>query len=197
MLPWFGDIGILFYRTDLLEKYGYDGPPTTWDELEEMATTIMEGEQANNPEFQGFVWQGNAYEGLTCDALEWLASSVAARSSRTARSPLDNDEAKADPRQGRQGWVGGSPQRCHGLPEEDARNVFQGGNAAFMRNWPYAYSLGNGRIRLSPAMFDVAPTSGWRRKRSSRHARWLAAGGLGLLGSTRSGHRVRQVHGER
>ena len=73
-MPLYTDAGLLYYRTDLLEEYGYDGPPTTWTELEEMATTIQEGERADNQDFSGFVWQGNAYEGLTCDALEWVNS---------------------------------------------------------------------------------------------------------------------------
>ena len=76
-MPWFGDFGILYYRTDLLKKYGYKAPPTTWTELFAMAKKIQDGEQKSNPNFYGFVFQGNAYEGLTCDGLEWLASSGA------------------------------------------------------------------------------------------------------------------------
>ncbi|MDQ3547414.1 MAG: extracellular solute-binding protein [Chloroflexota bacterium] len=153
--PWFGDFGILYYRTDLLETYGYDGPPTTWDELEEMATTIMEGEAANNPNFAGFVFQGNAYEGLTCNALEWIASVGGGTIVEDGEVTFDNDEAKAILDQ-IGGWVGGIvPTGVTGYREEDARNAFQGGNAAFMRNWPYAYSLGQADDSAVAGMFDV------------------------------------------
>src|SRR5262249_40875948 len=36
-VPYHADIGVLFYRTDLLRKYGYQTPPRTWDQLERMA----------------------------------------------------------------------------------------------------------------------------------------------------------------
>lgn len=156
-MPWFGDFGMLYYRTDLLERYGFSGPPETWDELEEMARTIAEGEQGANPSFVGFVFQGNAYEGLTCDALEWLASSGGGRFIQNGQVTINNPQAVAILNKAR-GWVGTiAPQGVTTYQEEDSRQVFQGGNAAFMRNWPYAYSLGNSDDSPIRGLFDVAP----------------------------------------
>ncbi len=157
-IPWFGDFGMLYYRTDLIEQYGFDGPPETWDDLEEMATTIQEGEKANDENFWGFVFQGNAYEGLTCDGLEWQASAGGG----TIVDPdgtvtLNNEEAIAIfDKVG--SWVGNiAPPGVTTYQEEDARNAFQNGQAAFMRNWPYAYSLAGGDDSAVAGNFDVAP----------------------------------------
>src|ERR1039457_2216987 len=77
-VPYDANIGLLYYRTDLLREYGYREPPRTWDELESMAARIQAGERAKakkaRTEFWGFVWQGAATEALTCNALEWQAA---------------------------------------------------------------------------------------------------------------------------
>jgi trehalose/maltose transport system substrate-binding protein len=142
-IPWFTDAGLLYYRTDLVEKYGYDGPPKTWDQLEEMAMKIQEGERKENPDFWGFVWQGNAYEGLTCDALEWVKSHGGGSIIEPDGTISINNEMAVKAIERAKGWIGTiSPDGVTGFAEEDARNMWQAGNAAFMRNWPYAYKLG-------------------------------------------------------
>jgi trehalose/maltose transport system substrate-binding protein len=139
-MPWFGDFGILYYRTDLLRKYGYKSPPKTWAQLGTMAKKIQDGEQASNPNFFGYVYQGNAYEGLTCDALEWLASSGGGHFVDNGKATIDNPKAVAMMNLQRS-WVGEiTPRGVTTYQEGEADQAFGAGNAAFMRNWPYAYA---------------------------------------------------------
>ena len=157
-MPFFTDAGLLYYRTDLLEKYGFN-PPKTWDELEEAAAAIQKGERAEgNTDFVGFVWQGNAYEGLTCDALEWIASSYGGTIISPDKVITVNNENAIAAVDKAAGWVGTiSPKGVTAFQEEDARNIWQGGNAAFMRNWPYCYSLSMGEDSAVVDKFDVCP----------------------------------------
>lgn len=150
--------GMLCYRTDLLEKYGYDAPPATWDELTEMAQVIQDGERADgNSEFWGFVWQGNAYEGLTTNALEWQVSNGGGSIVSPEGVIEVNNDATVAAFERAAGWVNTiSPPGVTSYAEEEARAVWHAGNAAFMRNWPFAYSTSLTSEAIGDK-FDVAP----------------------------------------
>jgi trehalose/maltose transport system substrate-binding protein len=143
-MPWFTDAGILYYRTDLLDKYGKE-PPTTWQELTETAREIQEGERAEgNDRMQGFVFQAKAYEGLTCDALEWIDSFGGGQIVTDDGAITINNDNAAAALDLAATWIGGiAPEGVLNYAEEESRGVFQSGNAVFMRNWPYAWALGN------------------------------------------------------
>ncbi len=143
-IPFFTDAGILYYRKDLLEKYGFKNPPRTWVELEQMSQKVMEGERrAGRRDFWGFVFQGKAYEGLTCDALEWIYSHKGGRIVEPDGTISVNNGRAALALNTVRRFVGTiAPSGVTSYAEEEARNVWQQGNSLFMRNWPYAYALG-------------------------------------------------------
>ena len=143
-MPWFTDAGLLFYRKDLVAKYNLKAPGT-WEDLAAAAAKIQEGERtAGNKDFQGFVFQAKAYEGLTCDALEWVYSYGGGSIIESDGKISINNANAAKALDTAASWIGKiAPQGVLNYGEEDARGVWQAGNAAFMRNWPYAWSLGN------------------------------------------------------
>lgn len=140
-MPYHADAGLLFYRTDLIQEYGFKGPPSTWDELERMASRIQKGERAKGREdFWGFVWQGAASEALTCNALEWQASEGGGRIIEPDRFITVNNPATIRSWERAARWVGSiSPPSVVAYREWDALNIWRSGNAAFMRNWPTSY----------------------------------------------------------
>ena len=143
-MPWFTDAGVLYYRRDLLETYGRD-VPQTWEELTETARHIQEQErEAGNANMWGFVWQGRPYEGLTVDALEWIDSYGGGTIVDPDGEITINNPNAVQALEIAASWVGDiTPQGVLNYSEEEARGVFQSGNAAFMRNWPYAWPLAN------------------------------------------------------
>jgi multiple sugar transport system substrate-binding protein len=132
-VPWFVDAGLLYYRRDLLEH-----PPRTWDELIAAARAVM----AHQPRIHGFVWQGKQYEGLVCNALEYLHSNGGAvlAGGRVVLDSAQNREALALMADlvHRYGVTPGSVTTA---TEEPSRHVFGQGRAGFLRNWPYAWRL--------------------------------------------------------
>lgn len=155
-LPLFTDAPALYYRKDLLEKYGV-AVPKTWSELAAGAKVIQDGERAaGKADFHGFVWQGNAYEGLTCDALEWVKSYGGGQIVEPDGTISINNPNAVAALEEAKSWIGTiSPEGVLAYQEEEARGVWQTGNAAFMRNWPYAYTLGNGDDSAVKGLFGV------------------------------------------
>src|SRR5436305_3808438 len=139
-MPWFGDYGILYYRTDLLSKYGYKAPPKTWSQLFQMAAKIQAGERKSNDSFYGFVFQGNSYEGLTCDALEWIASAGGGHYIDGGKVTINNKNAQTILDGFRTNLSKISPKNVTTFQENETQTAFTTGNAAFARNWPYMYA---------------------------------------------------------
>lgn len=177
-LPIFTDAPALYYRKDLLEKYGKT-PPKTWEELSATAKEIQDAERAaGNKDIWGFVWQGNAYEGLTCNALEWIKSYGGGQIVEPDGTISVNNENAAKALEMAKSWVGTiSPEGVLAYQEEEARGVWQTGNAVFMRNWPYAYGLGNGDDSAVKGKFDVVtlPTGGGDNKSAATLGGWNVA----------------------
>src|ERR1700686_280379 len=178
------DIGLLFYRTDLLRQYGYREPPKTWDELEIMAARIQAGERAKGKkEFWGFVWQGAADEGLTCDALEWQAAEGGGRIIEEDHAISVNNPQAIRAWQRAAHWVGSiSPPGVVGYREWDSLNVWVAGDAAFMRHWPSAYVDSQGAGSSIRNEFDTALLP------SGKAGRVGTLGGWGLGVSRFSAH---------
>jgi trehalose/maltose transport system substrate-binding protein len=183
-VPYRVDIGLLYYRTDLLRQYGYREPPRTWDELEIMAARIQAGERAKGKkQFWGFVWQGAADEVLTCDALEWQAAEGGGRIIEENQAISVNNPRAVGAWQRAAHWVGSiSPPGVIGYREWDSLNVWVAGDAAFMRNWPSAYVDSQAAGSPIRNKFDVALLPGGKGGRVG------TLGGWGLAVSRFSAH---------
>ena len=188
-VPWFLDVGLLYYRTDLVPR-----APRTYTELRELARAAMQ----RDPRLSGFLWQGRQYEGLNCNAFEavWGQGGELLRDGRIA---LDTEEARAG-----LGWLrdsvtsGLSPRSVIASAEEETRRVFQDGRAVFLRNWPYVWaevqkpgSAVRGKVGFAPLPSATgAPGSGtlggwelavnahapvWRRRAAERLVAFLTS----------------------
>ncbi len=187
-LPYNTSAGLLYYRVDLLRQYGYRAPPKTWEELQAMAARIQSGERARgHADFWGYVWQGAPSEALTCNALEWQVSEGGGSAIENGTVTVDNPEAtRAWDRAAR--WVGFiSPPGVIAYKEWDAFNIWQAGQAAFMRNWTSAYVAARTPGSPTRGRFEIEPLprgrtggaatlggNGYGVSRNSRHTREAA-----------------------
>jgi len=189
-VPFHTNVGVIFYRSDLLRKYGFQRPPKTWDELEKMAATIQAGERAKgNRDFWGYLWSGAAGEGLTCDALEWQFSEGGGHVIEPdGKISVNNPRAiRSWERAAR--WIGKiSPPATVSYQEWDAINAFRiTQKGAFMRGWTSDYFLSN---PVDSAIYDREGVTGLP---GGAFARAGAMGGFGLAVARNTTHQAEAV----
>ncbi|KMQ51927.1 Maltose/maltodextrin ABC transporter, substrate binding periplasmic protein MalE [Chitinispirillum alkaliphilum] len=169
-IPLYVDGGLLYYRKDLLERYGFSGPPQHWSELLDMAKKVQLNERNVNDNFWGFVWQGAQYEGLVCNVVEIFTSAGGGILDQDGNSKLmdpNNLEAlefmtslihthKISP-----------PNTFTDMKEEEVRMSFQAGNAMFQRNWPYAWGLHNAQGSGVRGNVGIAPLPSFQQNSSA------------------------------
>jgi multiple sugar transport system substrate-binding protein len=134
--PLFEDQGFLYYRKDLLTKDGLP-VPSTWEQLETDAKAVLAKGQTK----YGFVWEGDSYEGLTCNFMEYLtdAGGTATNSGYTQATLNSAAALKAVTFMRSLITSGVSPAATTTFQEPQAMNTFASGQAVFLRNWDYAY----------------------------------------------------------
>lgn len=132
-LPWFVDVGMLYWRTDLVPR-----APRTMQELREHAQVAL---AASDTTRYGIVWQGARYEGLVTVFLEYLGA-FGGRILDDEGRVVVGDDAGIRALTFMRDQIGTiAPPDVLTWHEEEARFAFQNGRAVFMRNWPYAFAL--------------------------------------------------------
>ena len=169
-VPWYIDAGVLYYRKDLLKKYGRS-VPETWNELVITAQEITGQERG----LYGFIWQGKQYEGLVCNALEFIWSNGGEVFDK-GKPVLDNPR-NAEALQFMRDLIvkyGVTPPLVTTAIEEPTRHLFGSGKALFMRNWPYAWNIFEkegsavkGKVGVAPLPFfpgygTASTLGGWQ-----------------------------------
>lgn len=135
--PFFEDQGFLYYRKDLLAKE-HMAVPKTWEQLETDAASLAHKGLVK----YGYVWQGDSYEGLTCNFMEYLGSAGGTVLSSDMKSATIDSPAGVKALTFMRSLItsGASPASVSTMQEGQAMSAFATGQSAFLRNWDYAYS---------------------------------------------------------
>lgn len=202
-VPWYTDVGMLYFRRDLLRQHGFDAPPSTWEELRTMARQIKQDSMTRH----GFVFQGDIYEGGVTNACEYIWNAGGRiMTSRSSIASVPGGHTVIDPNvitveseatarglatARRMITSGAAPTAVTRFREQDAQDTFLNGDAVFMRHWPYVYGLINvpGQSTLDPEQIGVAPLPA----EAGRSRAFSCLGGWNLMINANTGRRKRDA----
>ena len=145
-VPFNIDVGLLFYRKDLLDHYGFD-PPKTWQEMIRQIDVILKEEGAVNPNLVGYAGQFEKYEGLVCNVLEFIESRGGSFLDTEGKPSVNRPEVLEAVRFIRDELIHNvdHPRRATDYlltaKEQESREIFLRGDAIFLRNWPETWGI--------------------------------------------------------
>lgn len=143
-VPFWISSGLLYYRKDLLDKYGLKAPET-WEEMVGQVKTILMAEGKEKPNLKGYSAQFKQYEGLVCNMLEFIMSGggeiIKAKGEESALKSAQSIEALRFVRDEIVDAV--APKGVLTYQEPESLDLFIQGGAIFHRNWPYAWEVSN------------------------------------------------------
>ena len=163
-IPMRSDVGMLYYREDLLKEAGFN-PPESVDDLVKISQSLKEKGKVD----WGYVWQGKQYEGLAAMFVEILQGFGGYWvNPETLEVGLDKPETLAAIEFLKNTiQINISPPGVTTYQEEETRRIFQNGNSVFLRNWPYVWPLANtesslidGKIAIKPMVHNKDGSSG-------------------------------------
>lgn len=162
-LPFQADALFLYYRKDLLAKYGLQ-PPATWDALKAAALTVLDGEKT--PGLVGFKAAGAPVESAVCSYLvpmwgsgeDLLKNGKLNLSGEAAKQPFRLwGELKA---------ANVMPLNPAEVATDQIRQTFQSGKLVFGMTWGYAWNrMQNDPDSAVRDKFAVVPLPGFTADR--------------------------------
>jgi len=188
-MPYHPNSSVLYYRTDLLRKYGYSLPPKNWGELETMAARIQKGERdSGKKDFWGFVWPGTVRESLSHIALEWQVTEGGGHVIEADRTITVNNPNTVRAWERGAHWLGWiTTPGVISYTEWDASNTFWiAGNAAFARGWADYF-------QRHPPDERFHQEAGVTSVPAGKAGRVSALGGWALAVSSSSAHRAEAI----
>ncbi|MEA5047510.1 MAG: extracellular solute-binding protein [Eubacteriales bacterium] len=144
-LPFFPDLGLLYFRKDIVsadDAAKLVSGDYTYADLQAMAETYM-GQGGTT---DGIVFQAKLYEGLVCNLTEYTAGWTDVEGGLTAMKAMVDSKA--------------SPVDILNYSEGETHNSFIKGASVFARNWPYQWGMIASDGTISQDVVDVAPLPG-------------------------------------
>jgi multiple sugar transport system substrate-binding protein len=139
-VPFASDGGLLYSRSDLLEKAGMSKAPSTYAEI----IAAYDKVKGSTPGLQGYSGQFQKYEGLTCNVSEVINSSGGEILNAADKPDVDTAAATTGLTFLTNGFKEGYiPKAALTYEETESLQAFVSGQLMFLRNWSYAYAIAN------------------------------------------------------